>query len=93
MFYYSCISYKISHSNFKELIIRRFRMPLPINKADFLKGKLTTRWPSGNDLKVKLNFKILQRVKSVQVVHAVSFITHGFIWELSQSRTRRRKCL
>ena len=68
-------------------------MPLPINKADFLEGKLTTRWPSGNDLKVKFNFKILQRVKSVQVVRAVSFITHGFIWELSQSRTRRRKCL
>ena len=53
-------------------------MPLPINKADFLEGKLTTRWPSGNDLKVILNFKILQRVKSVQVVRAVSFITHGF---------------
>ena len=34
-------------------------MPLPINKADFLEGKLTTRWPSGNDLKVKFNFKIL----------------------------------
>ena len=57
-------------------------MPLPINKADFLEGKLTTRWPSGNDLKVKFNFKILQRVKSVQVVRAVSFITRGFIWEL-----------
>ena len=93
LFYYSCISYKISHSNFKELIIRRVRMPLPINKADFLEGKLTTRWPSGNDLKVKFNFKILQRVKSVQVVRAISFITHGFIWELSQSCTRRRKCL
>ena len=79
MFYYSCISYKISHSNFKKSIIRRFRMPLPINKADFLEGKLTTRWPSGNDLKVKFNFKILQRAKSVQVVRAVSFITHGFI--------------
>ena len=93
LFHHSCISYKISHSNFKELIIRRFRMPLPINKADFLEGKLTTRWPSGNDLKVKFNFKILQRVKSVQVVRAVSFITHGFIWELKQSCTRRRKCL
>ena len=32
-------------------------MPLPINKADFLEGKLTTRWPSGNDLKVKFNLK------------------------------------
>ena len=63
-------------------------MPLPINKADFLEGKLTTRWPSGNDLKVKFNFKILQRVKSVQVVRVVSFITHGFIWELSQSCKR-----
>ena len=93
LFHHSCISYKISHSNFKELIIRRFRMPLPINKADFLEGKLTTRWPSGNDLKVKFNFKILQRVKSVQVVRAVSFITHGFILELSQSCTIRRKCL
>ena len=54
LFYYLCISYKITHSNFKELIIRRFRMPLPINKADFLEGKLTTRWPSGNDLKANL---------------------------------------
>ena len=32
-------------------------------------------------------------MKSVQVVRAVSFITHGFIWELSQFCTRRRKCL
>ena len=78
LFHRLCISYKISHGNFKELIIRRFRVPLPINKADFLEGKLTTRWPSGNDLKVKFNFKILQRVKSVQVVRAVSFSTHGF---------------
>ena len=58
LFHHLCISYKISHGNFKELIIRRFRVPLPINKADFLEGKLTTRWPSGNDLKVKFNFKI-----------------------------------
>ena len=92
-FHHLCISYKISHGNFKELIIRRFRVPLPINKADFLEGKLTTRWPSGNDLKVKFNFKILKRAKSVQVMRAVSFSTHGSILELSQSCTIRRKCL
>ena len=93
LFHHLCTSYKISHSTFKELIVQRFRVPLPINKADFLESKLTTRWPSGNDLKVKFNFKILQRAKSVQVMRAVSFSTHGSILELSQSCTIRRKCL
>ena len=78
-FHHLCISYKISHGNFKELIIRRFRVPLPINKADFLESKLTTRWPSGNGLKVKFNLKYFMRAKSVQVVRAVSFSTNGFI--------------
>ena len=57
LFHHLCTSHKISHSNFKELIVQRFRVPLPINKADFLESKLTTRWPSGNDLKEKFNLK------------------------------------
>jgi len=54
-------------------------MGCAIEKGDVMEGKMTTRWPSGNDLKVKFNFKRLQRAKSVQVVRAVSFSTHGFI--------------